>query len=222
MFSNASNGANLTPAGPAEVGIIWETEHRQGSTALLPNSCAFADAWHSLLWEPDVPSMKNTGIQTVLETVIREEILELERHNRALFSPRTKRHETFPELLLLLFPASCTQLFLYLSLQTGSWDITPLTLSYNTAPQPCILTQMSHLPGKNLSGMRAAYRAAPVMYRQAMRANQPICPIVAALRSPSEMTKCRVGMTPLRPRATNTPGDNKTDSASDPKNKRQK
>lgn len=68
------------------------------------------------------------------------------------------------------------------------------------------LTQMSHLPGKNLSGMRAAYRAAPVMYRHAMSASQPICPIVAAFRSPSEMTKCRVGITPLRPRPRNTPG----------------
>lgn len=71
----------------------------------------------------------------------------------------------------------------------------------------CTLTQMSHLPGKNRSGMRAAYRAAPVIYKEAMSASQPICPIVAALRSPSEMTKCRVGMTPLRPRARNTPGD---------------
>lgn len=68
------------------------------------------------------------------------------------------------------------------------------------------LTQMSHLPGKNLSGMRAAYSAAPVMYRHAMSASQPICPIVAAFRSPSEMTKCRVGITPLRPRPRNTPG----------------
>lgn len=70
----------------------------------------------------------------------------------------------------------------------------------------CRLTQMSHLPGKNLSGMRAAYSAAPVMYRHAMSASQPICPIVAAFRSPSEMTKCRVGITPLRPRPRNTPG----------------
>lgn len=70
------------------------------------------------------------------------------------------------------------------------------------------LTQMSHFPGKNLSGIRAAYRQAPVMYRVAMSSSQPICPMVVALIRPSLMTKWRVGTTPLRPRPTNTP-DNK-------------
>lgn len=91
------------------------------------------------------------------------------------------------------------------SLQAHSRDVPSSSAHMLGRDFPSILTQMSHLPGKNLSGMRAAYSAAPVIYRQAMSASQPICPIVAAFRSPSEMTKCRVGMTPLRPKARNTP-----------------
>lgn len=64
---------------------------------------------------------------------------------------------------------------------------------------------MSHFPGKKRSGIRAAYKAAPVIYNAAIKNNQPICPIVAALKNPSDIIKCRVGTTPLSPNPTKTP-----------------
>lgn len=70
---------------------------------------------------------------------------------------------------------------------------------------PTTLTQMSNLPGKKRSGMRAAYSPAPVMYITAMRKNQPICPTVVAFTNPSAMVKCMVGTTPLSPSPRKTP-----------------
>ncbi len=53
-------------------------------------------------------------------------------------------------------------------------------------------------------------RQAPVMYRTAMRKQPAHRTMVVALRKPSEIIKCSVGTTPLRPRPTNTPETQKT------------
>lgn len=68
-----------------------------------------------------------------------------------------------------------------------------------------ILTQMSNLPGKSLSGILAAQRDAPTMYRTAMRISQPRAPTLKALQPPKMILQWMAGMTPLRPRAMNMP-----------------
>ncbi|RNA22342.1 hypothetical protein BpHYR1_015694 [Brachionus plicatilis] len=57
---------------------------------------------------------------------------------------------------------------------------------------------MSNFPGNNLSGIRAAYRQAPVMYSIAIKISQPKAPTLKALYEPN--TKI-----PLRPSAMNIP-----------------
>jgi hypothetical protein len=48
-----------------------------------------------------------------------------------------------------------------------------------------LLTQISHLPGNRRSGILAAYKQAPVMYKTAIRMSQPSAPALKALYDPT-------------------------------------
>lgn len=49
----------------------------------------------------------------------------------------------------------------------------------------CVLTNRSHLPGKNRSGTRKAYKMAPEIYKNAMSNNHPRLINVKLEKNPS-------------------------------------